>query len=220
MSNCPGCDGKCTCDPSKCEELPELPQSLKIGNLKRIDRTARIFAIAAKAHRGQFRKDLKTPYIRHPVRVAEYVIKYGGTEPQVFAAILHDVFEDCGDTYKVEIIECLYKMGYTKFSAFRVIQMVESLTKDNSLQNRAEKNQDAIDRCIYHGTEFLKLCDRLDNILDSDALSNKFAKRYFEETDHMLDEFKITGVLHDGTPGVYTALEDALSRVRSLRGIT
>jgi len=50
--------------------------------------------IAAEAHRGQFRRDGKTPYISHPEAVASSV--EGEVEQAV--AILHDVIEDTGVT--------------------------------------------------------------------------------------------------------------------------
>lgn len=52
------------------------------------------FWYAVRAHKGQIRKDGKTPYIMHPVEVAE--ITGGMTkDPRVIsAALLHDVVED------------------------------------------------------------------------------------------------------------------------------
>ena len=52
---------------------------------------------AAVRHRSQFRKGLdKTPYINHPIQVAELLANAAGeTDPVLLtAAILHDVVED------------------------------------------------------------------------------------------------------------------------------
>lgn len=66
-------------------------------------------AMAAEAHRGQIRKGthnalgLPLPYITHPVAVATLVQRYGGDEEQILAALLHDVLEDGGPTWREPI---------------------------------------------------------------------------------------------------------------------
>jgi len=53
-------------------------------------------AFAVKAHEGQFRKDGKTPYIVHPIGVAERLMRWGidDSNPIIAAAYLHDTLED------------------------------------------------------------------------------------------------------------------------------
>jgi (p)ppGpp synthase/HD superfamily hydrolase len=74
----------------------QLPAALITGDKNRNVRLLRAYKLAETAHNGQTRKDDKTPYIRHPARVASLVAKYGGTEPEVVVALWHDVAEDCG----------------------------------------------------------------------------------------------------------------------------
>jgi len=59
------------------------------------------FSYAARAHRGQFRRDKKTPYVAHVMRVAMTVRDVFGCEDQIAitAAALHDVIEDTGADY-------------------------------------------------------------------------------------------------------------------------
>lgn len=52
------------------------------------------FWYAVRAHRGQYRKDGKTPYIVHPVEVAEIVTTLTQDPDVIAAALLHDVVED------------------------------------------------------------------------------------------------------------------------------
>jgi (p)ppGpp synthase/HD superfamily hydrolase len=72
--------------------------------------------IATKAHKGQFRHDGKTPYITHPIAVAE---KFKGAIPKILA-LLHDVLEDSSlskdDLLKLGIhpIMCHYVNVLTK----------------------------------------------------------------------------------------------------------
>jgi (p)ppGpp synthase/HD superfamily hydrolase len=49
---------------------------------------------AAVAHGGQRRRGSGSPYIEHPVAVAQLVADHGGDEAMVAAAFLHDVLED------------------------------------------------------------------------------------------------------------------------------
>ncbi len=50
----------------------------------------KVYAIAVKAHEGQYRRDRKTPYIEHPLVVAD---KFSSPILQSIA-LLHDVIED------------------------------------------------------------------------------------------------------------------------------
>ena len=75
------------------------------------DRFNRALQLAIEAHAGQVRKGtenaagLALPYITHPVAVAALVQRYGGTEDQVIAALLHDVLEDGGPQWAEPIRE-------------------------------------------------------------------------------------------------------------------
>lgn len=75
------------------------------------DRFNRALQLAIEAHAGQVRKGtenaagLALPYITHPVAVAALVQRYGGTEDQVIAALLHDVLEDGGPQWARQIRE-------------------------------------------------------------------------------------------------------------------
>lgn len=75
------------------------------------DRFNRALQLAIEAHADQVRKGtenaagLALPYITHPVAVAALVQRYGGTEDQVIAALLHDVLEDGGPQWARQIRE-------------------------------------------------------------------------------------------------------------------
>ena len=73
---------------------------LIIRRTKENDATARktrileAYQLAASLHEGVIRKDGVTPYIDHPVAVAEIVANNGGDQRMVMAALLHDTVED------------------------------------------------------------------------------------------------------------------------------
>lgn len=66
-------------------------------------------AMATQAHGPQIRKGtenahgLAVPYITHPVAVAALVVRYGGTQDQAIAGLLHDVLEDGGPQWAAPI---------------------------------------------------------------------------------------------------------------------
>lgn len=70
-------------------------QGIKLEDLRKQNpEVDKAFWYAVKAHKGQKRKDGKTPYIEHPVEVAE-IVGTITTDPRVIsAALLHDVVED------------------------------------------------------------------------------------------------------------------------------
>ena len=51
---------------------------------------------ATRAHRGQFRKGTRRPYIVHPIEVGDIVCSMTTDEEVISAAYLHDTIEDCG----------------------------------------------------------------------------------------------------------------------------
>lgn len=57
---------------------------------------------AAKAHRTQMRKDGSTPYINHPIGVANILTDLGNITDSaiICAALLHDTVEDTDTTFE------------------------------------------------------------------------------------------------------------------------
>ncbi len=58
----------------------------------------RALLLAARIHRGQFRKGSDIPYLTHLMSVAALVLEDGGDESQAIAALLHDALEDTAVT--------------------------------------------------------------------------------------------------------------------------
>ncbi len=115
---------------------------------------------AARAHQGQLRKDGKTPYFAHPVRVALTVRHvFGVDDPAALViALLHDVIEDTTVDYD-ELLEL--------FGA-EVAAGVAALTKDARLPERdRELAYDAQLRQASWQAKLVKLADVHDNFCDS-----------------------------------------------------
>lgn len=70
-------------------------QGVKLEDLrKQYQEVDKAFWYAVRAHRGQKRKDGVTPYIQHPVEVAEIAGTMTTDSRVIAAALLHDVIED------------------------------------------------------------------------------------------------------------------------------
>jgi (p)ppGpp synthase/HD superfamily hydrolase len=84
-----------------------------------LDMIDRAYQIAYRAHKGRFRRDGVTPYIRHPGDVARRV---GGDPIAVAVAWLHDVLEDSSFTLKdllergipPEVVDAVYILTHRR----------------------------------------------------------------------------------------------------------
>lgn len=115
---------------------------------------------ASEKHILLKRKDAEqTPYIHHPIRVAELICRVGGVyDPIVLsAALLHDVIEDT-ETTKEEIIE--------RFGE-EVAGIVKEVSDDKSLgkQKRKELQIQHAPNLSYKA-KLIKLGDKISNVKD------------------------------------------------------
>lgn len=70
------------------------------------ERYLKALEFAKEAHKGVTRKSSDTPYINHPIEVAEIVEAMTDNEDVVIAALLHDVIEDTN--YSAEDISNIF----------------------------------------------------------------------------------------------------------------
>jgi len=166
---------------------------------------------ASRAHRGQFRKDRKTPYITHPARVAGLVGTFNGSHVAIIAAWLHDVYEDCSTEWILKTDELIAGLPLPADDRQDIAAIVEALTKRNTISGKAARLSNSLDRIIDAPPEatLVKLCDRIDNLLDSADRNGGFTKRYLASTDEVIDKLSVRASLH----GYDTAL-DILVQIR------
>lgn len=115
---------------------------------------------AADKHRHQRRKDrLSSPYINHPIEVAEMLARVGGVSDLVTlqAAILHDTVEDTRTT--PEELE--------EHFGSEVRYLVEEVTDDKDLPKGLRK-QLQIDRAEHSSgkAKLIKIADKICNVRD------------------------------------------------------
>ncbi len=116
-------------------------------------------AMAARFHRGQTRRDGKTPYVSHCFRVAMTVRHTFGCDDEacIAIALLHDVIEDTPADYD-DIYEAFGE---------KVARGVSALTKDMRLpEAEREPAYDAAIEASGWRAKMVKLADTIDNLLD------------------------------------------------------
>ena len=167
---------------------------------------------ASRAHKGQFRKDRRTPYITHPARVAGLVGTFNGSHVAIIAAWLHDVYEDCSPEWILKTDELINGFPLPEDDRIDIAAIVDALTKKNTIPGKAARLSDSLDRILDAPPEatLVKLCDRIDNLLDSADRNGGFTKRYLASTDEVFDKLSVRASLY----GFDTAL-DILVQIRN-----
>ena len=139
------------------------------------------FATAAHAAVGQKRKYDGEDYIVHPIRVADIVRTYGGSDDQIAAAYLHDVVEDT----QVDIDTIRDMFGDT------IAELVSDLTDVSCSYdgNRATRKSIDMEHTLSGSVDaqFVKLADILDNSQDIKQADPSFWKVYQKEMLALLD---------------------------------
>ncbi|XP_011877427.1 PREDICTED: guanosine-3',5'-bis(diphosphate) 3'-pyrophosphohydrolase MESH1 [Vollenhovia emeryi] len=141
---------------------------------------------AAEKHRSQRRKDVEqTPYINHPLGVANILIQEGLVfDPVVIlAAILHDTVEDTDTTFE----EIEKEFGH------KVCEVVREVT-DNKALSKTRRKQLQIEHApnISHEAKLVKLADKLYNLRDLNrsipvGWTSKRVKEYFKWAQAVVD---------------------------------
>ena len=165
----------------------------------------RALAFAAHKHRDQRRKDAEaSPYINHPIALAEVLAGEGGiADAEVLAAaLLHDTIEDTATTADELRAE---------FGA-RIAAMVEEVTDDQSLP-KADRKRLQIEHApaLSAGAKLVKLADKICNLRDvADRPPAKWdlqrRQEYFEWAKRVIDG------LRGAHPGLETAFDAAYLR--------
>jgi (p)ppGpp synthase/HD superfamily hydrolase len=126
-------------------------------------------AFAKERHEGQTRRDGTTPYVTHPIRVAERLRNAGVTKAEILAAaVLHDVIEDT----KTTADELVARFGP------RVAALVEEVSRPPGMTRR-----DFLERVATGSARsvLIRVADRLDNLEDLDGLDSNFRPIYADE---------------------------------------
>lgn len=172
------------------------------GNGAQITKLIHATNFAAIKHSSQKRKDPQsTPYINHPIGVAQILVVEGGVHDvdTLQAALLHDTVEDT-DTSLDEI--------HTEFGS-HVMSIVAEVTDDKNLLKAARKEMQ-VSHAPGLSTEakLVKLADKLYNLRD---LLRATPIGWSEQ--RVTEYFQWAGRVVDGLRGVNKQLEKRLDEV-------
>ena len=153
---------------------------------------------ASQAHKGQLRKDRKTPYITHPARVAGLVGTFNGSHVAIIAAWLHDVYEDCSPEWIVKTDKLVAHLPLPADDRQEIAEIVDAMTKKNTIKGKTARLSDSLDRILDAPPEatLVKICDRIDNLLDSADRNGGFTKRYLASTDEVINKLEVRASLY------------------------
>lgn len=153
-------------------------------------------AFAADKHRNQRRKDVDaSPYINHPIALANVLVNEGGVEDMTVlcAAVLHDTIEDTETT--LEELQAHFGL--------RIASVVMEVTDDKSL-DKATRKQNQVDHAprISGEAKLVKLADKICNLRD--ILASPPAGWPLQRKQ---DYFDWASKVVDGIRGVHPRLE-------------
>ena len=153
---------------------------------------------ASQAHKGQLRKDRRTPYITHPARVATLVGMFNSSHVGIISAWLHDVYEDCTPDWIRQTDEFIARLPLSSDEKADITAIVDALTKKNTIKGKAARLSNSLDRILDAPPEatLVKLCDRIDNLLDSADRNGGFTKRYLASTDEVIGKLEVRASLY------------------------
>lgn len=171
---------------------------------------ARALKHATEHHKGIKRKYCGSPYIGHPIRVAEALLMYGFSSQEILsAALLHDCLEDA-DIHGHTMPESFIRDSCSP----RVLRWVQLLSNTET-GNRAQRKAAAALRIQGAPMEVqaIKLCDILDNCTGIAEQDPSFASIYIEEKRALVKGLRPHADLDRLVRDVYGMLGEEMNKV-------
>lgn len=154
-----------------------------------------------RKHATQTRRD-GSPYITHPLRVAESLRTIGGIEDLdvILTGLMHDLIEDT---------ECEWATIAKRFGK-RVADLVAILSGDMRLP-KPQRRQEVLERIRTAPDEAkaVRLADRLDNLADMQGFSESRRQEYIR------DSWKTLEACAGANPALEKALEATIRRLEA-----
>lgn len=154
-----------------------------------------------RKHANQTRRD-GTPYIAHPLRVAESLRSIGGIQDMnvILAGLMHDLIEDT---------DCEWATIARRFGE-PVANLVAILSGDMRLP-KVQRRKEVVERIRNASKEAkaVRLADRLDNLSDMQGFSESRRKEYIR------DSWKTLDACAGANPALEKALEATIRRLEA-----
>lgn len=134
--------------------------------------TTRALKFAIKAHEQQIRKN-GTPYINHPIAVANLVREAGYGVDNIAAAYLHGVCENTNYTWE----------DIAKYFGQQIAYLVKYTTEEDKTKSWEERKENIIEKIQWQSTghNIVLLCDKICNIEETIADVNACGIEFFEK---------------------------------------
>lgn len=170
------------------------------------------------AHKDQFRKNKKTPFVNHPIEVADLLIAYGVYDDVIIlAALLHDTIEDTENTLQ-SVKAFLLSLVEDELFVDQVLFYVNSMTNEFTAESypnlnrkqRKKKEFDSFKKWSDDKLKLLKTADISCNLKDFADLDMDFAKTY------IMEEFEILRILKTDHPLWRNSIELITNEFRKL----
>ena len=115
------------------------------------------------------------------------------------------MYEDCSPEWILKTDKLIDDLPLPADERREIAAIVDALTKKNTITGKAARLSDSLDRILDAPPEatLVKLCDRIDNLLDSADRNGGFTKRYLISTDELIDKLSVRASLN----GYDTALD-------------
>ena len=146
---------------------------------------------AARKHRNQRRKDKEaSPYINHPITLANILLNEGGIDdPKILAAaLLHDTVEDTETTYDE------LKGQFGVLVAYIVMEVTDVKWLNSQVRKRLQVSRASRST---RGAKLVKLADKIANLRDMIAhppagWSIERKREYFDWAKSVVDQIRNT----------------------------
>ncbi len=164
---------------------------------------------ASGCHRTQLRKDGRTPYIHHPLEVANLLARHGADVTTIVAGLLHDVVEDTEAT----LDDIAREFGE------EVASLVAEVTDDKSL-DKMRRKQLQIEHAPHcsHRAKLIKLADKACNLGNmAHAVPQGWSRQRIEEYFNWADA--VVAGLRGAHPGLEACYDEAARQGRAALNI-
>lgn len=141
-----------------------------------------VLRFAKEKHEGQFRADGKTPYIEHPIKVAELLLKYKKSrniDLIIAAGLLHDTLEDTYTSYH-ELID-----NFGEIVASMVMEVTTASYMPRLIGKGHYLKHKMLDMSNY--SLCIKLADRMANLMDSNTLPLERKQKTIADTYEIIE---------------------------------
>lgn len=167
-----------------------------------------VLNFAAKKHEGQFRADGVTPYIEHPIKVAELIKKYKKSrniDAIVAAALLHDTLEDTYTSYR-ELVD-----NFGEIVASMVMEVTTASYMPHLVGKGNYLKHKMLDMSNY--SLCIKLADRLANVMDAKSLPEDRREKTVFDTYEIIEYLEENRQLTEAHLNLINAIKTELKKL-------